>query len=178
MKERYGDQLQINWKNFSLEQSNTKEGPDWFVWDQPEDYPSRGLPAFRALAAARLQGEAEFDRLQFALLEGRHERRKDFTDPNDVDELAKESGLDLERLHKDMSSPGLLKALEEDHLKAKTLGVFGTPTFVFGNGNQAFVRIKAPKSVDESVRAFDVFLENFRDNDYFDEIKRPKPPRD
>ena len=178
MKERYGDRLQVNWKNFSLEQTNSKEGPDWFVWDQAEDYPSRGLPAFRALAAARLQGDAEFERMQFALLQGRHERRKDFTDPGDVDELAKEAGLDLKRLHEDMSSPGVLKGLAEDHLAAKERGVFGTPTFVFENGRQAFVRIKAPESVDESVRAFDVFLENFRDNEYFDEIKRPRPPRD
>lgn len=178
MKERYGDRLQINWKNFPLEQANSKEGPDWFVWDQGDDYPSRGLPAFRALEAARLQGDVEFERLQFALLDGRHERRKDFTDPDDIDELAKESGLNLERLHKDMASPEILQRISEDYQAGKQRGVFGTPTFVFENEKQAFVRLKAPQSIDESVRAFETFLENFRDNEYFDEIKRPKPPRD
>ena len=67
----HGDKLQVNWKNFSLEQTNNKQGEDWRIWEQPDDYPSRGLPAFRAAEAARLQGEEAYERMHFALLEGR-----------------------------------------------------------------------------------------------------------
>ena len=42
-----GDDLQIEWRSFALEQVNSKEGDGWKAWEQGSDYVSRGLWALR-----------------------------------------------------------------------------------------------------------------------------------
>ena len=37
VKKHYGENLQLNWRNFSLQQINAKDPGDWKVW-QEEDY--------------------------------------------------------------------------------------------------------------------------------------------
>ncbi len=173
----YGDRLQLNWKNFALEEINKKQPPGWHVWDQPDDYPSRGLPAFRAAEAARRQGEAPYDRMLLALLDGRHERRKDFTEPDDIEELAREAGLDMERFKRDLADRSLLQRVAEDHAEAVSrYGVFGTPTLVFDGSAPVFVRIRAPESARDAARAFERLHELFAGADNIDEVKRPLPP--
>ena len=176
VKEVYGDRLQLNWKNFSLEQINNKQGPEWFVWDQPDDYPSRSLPAFRAVEAARLQGEDAYERMHFALLEGRHERRKDYREPADIEEMARGAGLDMPRFKRDYDDRKLLRRVSEDHLKSvKYYGTFGTPTFVFENGSAFFMRIKPHESKEEAARTFDGLYQVFvKQPANIDEVKRPR----
>ena len=175
----YGDKLQVKWKNFALEQVNNKQGEDWRVWDQPDDYPSRGLPAFRAVEAARLQGEEAYERMHFALLEGRHENRKDFTEPDDIEELARSAGLDMKRFNQDRADRSLLKRVAEDHMEAVTqYGVFGTPTFVFENGKAFFMRIKAREDAAQAARTFDGLYQMFVEQPDVDEVKRPTKPVD
>ena len=36
VKRTYKDDLDITWKNFSLQQVNSKEGPEWKVWEQSD----------------------------------------------------------------------------------------------------------------------------------------------
>ena len=174
----HGDKLQVNWKNFSLEQTNNKQGDDWRIWEQPDDYPSRGLPAFRAAEAARLQGEEAYERMHFALLVGRHENRKDFTEPKDIEEIARNSGLDMKCFSKDIADRDLLKRVEEDHLAAGRYGTFGTPTFVFEDGEPFFMRIKAHEDAVEAAKAFDHVYAMMVEAPNINEIKRPKKPQD
>ena len=47
MRNELGDDLQINWRSFALEQVNSKEDEDWKAWEQDSDYTSRGLWALR-----------------------------------------------------------------------------------------------------------------------------------
>ena len=178
MKEVYKERLQIQWKNFSLEQVNTKEGPDWRIWDQPDSYPARGFPALRAAEAARRQGPEAYDRMHFALLEGRHERRKDFTDPKDILEIAGAAGLDLPRFKRDLPDPALKKIIGDDHMHAlNTYGVFGTPTLLFENGEIFFVRIKAPQTAEEGAEIFEHVHSLFVQRHMVNEVKRPRRPR-
>ncbi len=166
------------WKNFALEEINKKQPSEWHVWDQPDDYPSRGLPAFRAAEAARRQGEEAYERMHWALLEGRHERRKDFRDPADIEGLAREAGLDMARFKHDLADRSLLERIARDHTEAVTKHyVFGTPTFVFERGGPIFVRIRAPEEPQAAARAFEGFHALFVAQDSFDEVKRPHPPR-
>ncbi len=177
MKEVYGDRLQVAWKSFSLEEINKKQPEEWHVWDQPDDYPSRGLPAFRAAEAARRQGDYAYDRMHFALLEGRHQRRKDFTDANDIEELAREAGLDLERFKRDVADRSLLQRIAADHETAVSkYGVFGTPTFVFEKGQPFFMRIRAHDDSAAAARTFDSLYETFVNQGNVHEVKRPTPP--
>jgi len=162
-----------------LEQVNNKQGEGWLLWDQPEDYPSRGLPALRAAEAARLQGDEAYERMHFALLEGRHENRKDFTDPDDIDELARSAGLDMDRFKKDVADRGLVTRIAADHTHAVTeYKVFGTPTFVFENGQSFFMRIKAPESSEAAAKIFDNLYQLYVELPNVDEVKRLHKTRD
>ena len=47
--------------------------------------------------------------------------------------VAKEVGLDMDRLQKDMKSPEVEKTLQQDFKLAEALGLNGTPSYVIGN---------------------------------------------
>lgn len=175
----YGDRVKVRWRYFSLEQVNNKNGPDWKIWEQPDDYPTRGLPALRAIEAARLQGDTAYERMLYGLLEGRHERRKDFTDPGDVEEIARTAGLDVARFKRDVANRALMDRIAQDHTKGvREYGVFGTPTFVFEDGKAFFMRIKAPETAQEAARIWDGLYAMFVATGAIDEVKRPRKPKD
>ncbi len=96
MKEEYGDRLRIKWYSFPLEQVNSTQGPKWKLWEQPDDYKSRGLWAFRGGEAARLQGETAFERYHMALLGARHRENRDIADREVLIEVARETELDVD----------------------------------------------------------------------------------
>ena len=117
--------------------------------------------------------------MHFALLEGRHEHRKDFRETEDIEEIARSAGLDLDQFKRDMADRTLLDRVVEDHTEAVGKhGVFGTPTLVFENGSKIFVLIKAPKDPQESRRIFDSLTELFVKTDAINEVKRPRPVED
>ncbi len=171
-----GDVLKMTFRYFALDQVNQKNGPDWRLWEHP-DTPSRGLHAFRASEAARRQGEDAFERMRWSLMEGRHLRRKEFSEPGDMDEIARAAGLDMERFHKDVRDPSLLARLAEEHTRGAALGVFGTPTFVFENGSAFFIRISASDDAQECARTWDGLQALFVEKLNIGEVKRPKPPQ-
>jgi len=177
VKEDMGAKLAINWRYFSLEQVNNQQEPQWKIWEQPADYPSRGLPAFRAAEAARIQGEAAFESFHFALLRARHEQRRDIADMNTLIEVAESVDLEITQFRKDLGDHRLLAKLAEDHtLAVETLGVFGTPTLVFPERQAIFLKMSPPPSPEESLSVYDevrTFAERRR---YIREIKRPQLP--
>lgn len=135
------------------------------------------MPAFRAAEAARLQGADAYERMHFALLEGRHQRRKDFTDPNDIQDVARSARLDMARFQRDLADRSLLRRVAEDHaLAAAKYGVFGTPTLVFETGGPFFLRVRAQEDAKAAARTFDALYQTMVEQDNVDEVKRPKPP--
>ncbi len=176
MKESIGPKLAINWKYFSLEQVNSEEGPHWKLWEQPEDYPSRGLRAFRAAEAARRQGEAAFDSFHIALLKAKHEQNQDIAEVNTLVRVAKSVKLNMTQFQKDLNDHRLITKLAEDHTFAvETLGVFGTPTLVFPKRQAIFLKL-SPPSPEESIPAFVELCQLAQHRRYIREIKRPQPP--
>ena len=184
VKAVYKDNLQINWKNFSLEQNafalkQKAEGTqsDWKVWEDPNANERRSLIAQIAAEASRSQGEDAYDRYHVALLTARH--GGDGRAPlNDIDVLVKvgeEIGLDGARLREDMKAPELAMKIGKDHEEAVSLGIFGTPTFLFESGNVAFLKTFIPP-VEDSVGALEAFLATASQRSYVGEIKRPQPP--
>ncbi len=172
-----GPKLTINWRYFSLEQVNNEQGPQWKVWEQPEDYPSRGLNAFRAAEAARHQGEVAFAAFHIALLRTRHEQRRDIADKNTLIEVAKSVDLEMPRFQKDLDDRRLLAKLAEDHTFAvETLGVFGTPTLVFSERQAVFVKLPQIPPPDESLAVFAEVRHLAEHRQYIQEIKRPQRP--
>src|SRR4051812_46004445 len=137
-----GRPLEITWRWFSLEQINSKSGPEWKVWERPAGFDSRTLLAFSAGEAARRQGEDAFRRFHFALLSAKHVDEKPLDDQATIDAAARAAGLDLERLHRDMVDPQILDGLQRDHEDGYARGVFGTPTVYFDDGQGFFLKMR------------------------------------
>ena len=175
-KETAGDELELNWRGFLLEQINSKEGPDWKVWEQPGDYEFRGMWALRAGEAAKAQGPELFQQFHMALLRARHVDRVNVGDREVLMEIAARGGLDLEQFRADMEDQATKAKVAADHIEAvESYGVFGTPTFVFPNGAAAFVKLLKPPEARAS-RALELLSEMMEDHIYIGEVKRPQPP--
>ena len=173
-----GPKLTINWKYFSLEQVNSQQGAQWKIWEQPEDYPSRGLRAFWAAEAARRQGETAFSCFHIALLRARHEQRRDIADMNTLIEVAESADLEMTQFQKDLSDRQLLARLAEDHTFAvETLGVFGTPTLVFPERQAVFLKMSPLPSPEECLSVFTELRQLAERRQYIQEVKRPQRPK-
>ncbi|MFC1899570.1 DsbA family protein [Chloroflexota bacterium] len=178
VKEDRGEKLVINWKYFSLEQANSQNGPDWKLWEQPEDYPSRGRSAFQAAEAARYQGSAAFNRFHIALLRARHEQKLNITNTSTLIEVARDVELEMPRFVEDLQNPKLLIKLAEDHTFAvESLGIFGTPTIVFSDGQVIFLKIMPAPPPEECSDLFMEILHLAQKQQYVLEIKRPTQPK-
>ncbi len=171
-----GAKLTTNWRYFSLEQVNNQQEPKWKIWEQPEDYPSRGLRAFWAAEAARRQGKAAFDSFHIALLRARHEQRQDISDISTLTQVAESVNLDMAQFQRDLKDHRLLAKLGEDHTFAvETLGIFGTPTLVFPERQAVFIKL-SPPSPEECLSVFTELRNMAEQRRYIREIKRPQPP--
>lgn len=167
----------MRWRCFPLEQVNSDQGPEWKLWEQPEEHKSRGRTGFHAALAARRQGADAFERFHLALLEARHEGGKDFGRRATLLEVAAEAGLDLPRFEADLADRSLWAEIGADYTEGReTHGVFGTPTFVFPNGASAYLKMLPAASEEEALTVFEEFVRLVRDRAYITEIKRPKKP--
>lgn len=92
------------------------------------------IVAARAALAARLQGK--YEAYHFALMD----TKGAFTEPR-VLAIAKEVGLDVERLQRDMKDPRIDAQIDANLALARKLNIRGTPTLIIGD---AFV----PGAVD------------------------------
>ncbi len=172
-----GDDLQIRWRSFALEQVNSKEGDDWKAWEQGSDYVSRGLWPLRGGIAARRQSEATHTAYMETVLELKHVEREDIRSRDAIMEIARRLGgtIDLDRFIQDMDDPETLAEIGRDHEDAVSQGVFGTPTFVFEDGSASFIKTYTPPESD-TMSAFEHLMGVMRGKKYFGEIKRPQPP--
>ena len=177
MRENLGDRLQVNWRYFPLEQVNSAEGPDWKLWEQPDNYRSRGRPAFHAAIAARNQGEDAFERFHAALLAAKHEDGQDHGRRETLLAVAESVGLDTERFERDLADRSLLPKIGEDYTEGRErYGVFGTPTFVFPTGEAAYLKMLPAAPAEEALPVFEEFVRTTRERSYISEIKRPRRP--
>ena len=171
-----GSKLTINWRYFSLEQANSQQEPEWKIWEQPEDYPSRGLSAFRAAEAARRQGKSSFDSFHIALIKAKHEQRKDIADMGTLNQIAEIVNLEMAQFQKDCSGHKLLAKLAEGHTFAvEVLGIFGTPTLVFPENRAVFLKMSPPLPED-SLSVFNEVHNLAERRQNIQEIKRPQLP--
>ena len=170
-----GDDLEINWRSFSLEQQNSKEGPEWKAWEQGPDYESRGLLALSAGVAARKQGDDLQWKFTLALLKARHEDKADVRVMDTITKVAVEAGLDADQLKSDMDDRETIATVAREHEEAAEQGIFGTPTYVFECAKPAFLKMFTPPE-DEAMGAFNDFMGIASGRKYFGELKRPQPP--
>lgn len=169
--------VKLNWRNFSLEQINTKDAGDWRVWEEKDLTKTRSLMASIAGEAAKKQGNESFLKFFLSLLTERHGgNRVPLNDRDVFIDVAGQCGLDVTRFKEDLRDPNVLEIIAKDHTEAVEVhGAFGTPTFIFQNGQSAYVKTFIPP-VNESMAAFEHFVGLFSDRSYIGEIKRPQPP--
>ena len=175
MKEELGDDLEINWRSFALEQVNSKEGDEWKAWEQGDDYVSRGLWSLRGGIAARAQGTTAHNDYMEKILHAKHVEREDVRTRESIVAIAAAADLDIDRFTTVLDDPESLAQIGIDHEEALTHGVFGTPTFVFEDGTSAFLKMFTPPK-EESMGAFKDFMGIASSRKYFGELKRPQPP--
>ncbi|WP_038040491.1 DsbA family oxidoreductase [Thermorudis peleae] len=177
LQEHYDPSLVVHWRYFSLEQVNQRFGPDWKLWEQPDDVPSRTRLAWKGAEAARQQGDEAFRRFHRALLRLRHEERRDLADPETIFEAARRAELDLDAFDRAFKQ-ATLAALARDHEEGvQHYGVFGTPTLVFPNGRAAYLRLSTLPEEAKRGALWEQLVEMIANTPEVDEIKRPTPPQ-
>lgn len=171
-------QIEINWKCFPLEQVNAAEDARFAIWELPADRRSRGRDSLHAAVAARRQGEDAFRRFHTALLALKHDQERDHGDSATILEAANSAGLDMTQFAADLSNRSLLEEVRDDYLAGRERhNVFGTPTFVFANGNAAYLKLQPVPPPEEAVPFWDDFVCDVRDRPFVREIKRPRDPQ-
>lgn len=92
-------------------------------------YPIFGKESvFAAKIALAAKHQSKFDKFHDALMKAKpplNEKR--------VLEIAKQAGLNVDRLKKDMTSKSVEDELKQNYMLASKLGIIGTPTFVISN---------------------------------------------
>lgn len=179
VNQQLGDnRIAVTWKFFPLEQVNAPADDQTPIWDLPSDRRSRGRDSLQAAAAARRQGRDAFERFHAALLTLKHEEDQDHGKRSTLDEAASRAGLDLARFNADLEDRALLQEIRDDYISGREgYGVFGTPTFVFPNGQAAYLQVLPPPPPDEAVAFWEDFVRDVRDRPYLREIKRPRLPQ-
>ena len=74
----------------------------------------------------------------------------------------------------DVTDESIRGIIGKEHEYADSLGIFGTPTFVFDDGEVVFLKTFTP-AAEDSVAEFEHFLGVSRRSN-IGEIKRPQPP--
>jgi predicted DsbA family dithiol-disulfide isomerase len=171
--------LEFSWKHFSLYQSNYQGTDGWQLWNDkidPEDESGgRGLLPFLASCAARRQGVAMHHRFRLAAMRAHHCERRPYTRET-IFEVAEIVGLHLPKFEHDLADPECRTALAHEHYRAKTLNVFGTPTFHFSSGHLAYFRVRElPSGRAEALALFQDFRGMLERYPYLETVKRPRP---
>ena len=178
VEESTGEPVEIDWQPFALAQINNDKGAEYKVWEQPEilDGSDKTLLAHQAGLAAKRQGKEAFQSFFITLLKARHVDKVDLNDPEVINAAAQSSGLDLARFREDLRDPDLLKELGESHTKAvEEVGAFGVPTFVFPDGQAAFLKMFIPPD-EQAVEMFESLTKTMSEFVHVGELKRPQPP--
>ena len=177
MKEIYGNRLSIEWYSFPLEQVNSTRGADWKLWEQNDDYESKGLWALRAGEAAKQQGKGIFECFHLALLRAKHVDKKDIANREILIAIAREVGMDVNQFRKDLFDRKLLAKIGEDYTRGvEEHGVWGTPTLVFNGGQAAYLKLRPAPPPEEAAGLFEELFGVIHGRPYVVEIKRPRIP--
>jgi len=176
VKDELGDDLEINWRYFPLEQVNAKD-PEFRLWEQPNDGASSSLRSFQGAHAASKQGKEAFERFHAELYKQRHAVGRNLSKQDVLEAAASAAGLDLDQFREDLKSDEVFDIIAEDYTTGRKLGVFGTPTIMFDNGEGAYLQVNFRNLPEDPVTFWQEFVRTVRDRPEVREIKRPQPPR-
>lgn len=167
-----GDDLDITWRFFSLEDTNLEPGKK-HPWERAWSY---GWSQMRIGAWLRRQSQDAVDRWYLAVGEAFHDGGRPTQEPDVHREVLAEAGLDPAVLDEAIADPTTSDEVRADHdFATRELGGFGVPIMRFDDGGPPVfgpVVVPAPTGA-EAVRLWDATL-LFRTFDGLWELKRPK----
>lgn len=161
--------VEVGWRPFSLLEHNYRgDGPSvWRLAERADDI-SLLLFAGHAWVAA---DDADLDQYRHQVFGRWHEHDGDL-EVGDVVALAIQAGAtggeDQLRAH--------FHDAEADHEIARALGVFGSPTLVFGSGSAVFVKLEQVPPPERARPVLDA-VATIAELPSVLEVKRPTPPR-
>ena len=174
--------LDVCWKHFQLDQMNGNSELElryWNEWTPDLIRKSRSILAAIAGESVRRNQPEYFGVFHKTILEQRHGptgTRIHLNDQNTLIEIANKLGIDAASIARDLEDCSLIEIISQNHYEAvEKHGVFGTPTFVFENGNSVYLKTFIPPA-DEAEQFFDEFLSMMGGKSYVGELKRPQPP--
>jgi predicted DsbA family dithiol-disulfide isomerase len=169
----FGDDLQIEWRYFSIEQVN-KAVDAANVWEHPNDGTSSTMRAFQGVHAAGKQGADKYLSYMAALFNQRHVNKRNLGTQAILEETATQVGLNLEQFREDLNSNEVFDIFQRDHTDAvEKYGVFGVPTIMFENEQSAYLKIKIGEPPADPVAFWDEFVAIVRNRPTIFELKRP-----
>ena len=175
VEEELGDQVEFTWKAFPLEQVNSTHGPEWTVWDQPEQVQSFSRNQFAAAYSAEEQGQDAFKRFHHALFSAHHEDGKVPGKLSTLVQVAEEAGLDVEKFKSDLNDKSQWERIGNEYQEGKAKGVFGTPTLVFPNESAIYVKMRPAAPEKEVVTVWEQVV-SMAEQPYLAELKKGNPP--
>ena len=174
--------VSIYWKPFQLDQVNGNSElvlRNWNQWTVDQINQSRSMLAAIAGESVRKRQPEYFNVFHKTLLELRHapdSNRIPLNNKNELIGIADNLGMNANSLTRDLENCSLIEIVSQNHYEAiEAYGVFGTPTFVFENGNAVYLKTFIPPP-EQAVEFFDEFLSMMGDRSYIGELKRPQPP--
>jgi predicted DsbA family dithiol-disulfide isomerase len=162
----------VEWKTFSLENVNLPEDGDADeLWSTATE--RRGLVPAAAAKYVQTQAPDSFAAFQKAMFDARHVEHEKIGEPEVTAKVLSGVGLDGDAIASEVTSDSKwLEAARADHDEAASLGIFGVPSFVFGDAPPAFVRLL---EITEGERAVEIYqrVKSSAADSLIHEIKRP-----
>ena len=112
-----------------------RDGVVFNLWSR-KDYPNWSLPALEAAKCVALQGDEAFEHLHLRLYEAFFSRGRNIANPEEVLEVVKESGADMERFLLDFESGKARAWVLRDYEEAVSAGVRAIPTVLVNGGRR------------------------------------------
>ncbi len=123
----FNDYRKNNWRNANAH----LDSGDFTMWENnEEEFPNCSMPSAEAGLAARFQGAEAWDRFHDNLLVAFFTENRNISDKEVVHDVAKESGLDMDRFHDALESGGLRQKALKEYAEATTMGITGIPSVV------------------------------------------------
>lgn len=126
------------------------------------------LPA-QAVCAAHQQGK--FEKMEELLWEKGYKNNRNFA-PDNIDAIAKEAGLNMDKFKADLAGT-CVKAVQDEQSRLAQVGVRGTPAFYINgrylSGAQPVENFK--RIIDEELKkANDAIAKGMKADDYYNEV--------
>lgn len=163
--------LRIDWRFFSLEEINRREGKK-HPWEREWSY---GWSQMRVGALLRRRSQADLDRWYEAVGRSFHEDGIRTQDPVVHRGILEDLGYGAAVLDEAIADPTTSDEVRADHEAVTgTYGAFGVPIIVLPGGDAVFGPVTVPPPTgDDAVRLWDLTLEFAHFEGVF-ELKRPK----